>query len=152
MFSIEFITEPRTENGELSQRGRITLGAFSEQFISPLVFWTADDYRKQWIEAAQRIIDSAERSCFVTSMYESPSSGVIFLWPAYRLGEEVYFQHRLILPEHVKGIYDPLNPYAQIGERETKSEEGEQISEWQIDLSDIARFLHAAQRYMKGRP
>jgi hypothetical protein len=144
MFSIEFINEPRTENGELSQLGRITLGDFSEQFISPLVFWIADDYRRQWVEAAQRIINGAERSCFVTAMYESPLSGVIFLWPAYRLGEEVYFQHRLILPEHVKGILDPLNSYAQIGERETKSEEGEQISEWQIHLSDMARFLNAA--------
>ena len=144
MFSIEFINELRTENGELSQRGRITLGDFSEQFISPLVFWIADDYRRQWVEAAQRLIDGAERSCFVTAMYESPLSGVIFLWPAYRLGEEVYFQQRLILPKHVNGIFDPLNPYAQIGERETKSEEGEQISERQIHLSEIARFLHAA--------
>jgi hypothetical protein len=144
MFSLEFIAGPLTENGELSQRGRITLGNFSEHFISPLVFWNPADYERQWIEGAQRIVDGAERSCFVTAMHESPFSGVVFLWPAYRVGQDVYLQHRLILPEHLNGSFDPSDPYAQIDRRETLSADGEQLSEWQIDLSDVARFINAA--------
>jgi CdiI N-terminal domain len=144
MFSLKFIAGPLAENGELSQRGRITLGDFSERFISPLVFWTPADYERQWIEGAQRIVDGAESSCFVTAMRESPFSGVVFLWPAYRVGQNIYLQHRLILPEHVNASFDPSDPYAQIGRRETLSADGEQLSEWQIDLSDVARFVNAA--------
>jgi len=144
MFSLEFIAEPLIENGELSQLGRITLGEFSEQFLSPLVFWTVADYERQWTDGAHRILGGAERSCFVTAMRESPLSGVVLLWPAYRVGQNVYLQHRLILPEHVNGRFDPSNPYAQIDGRETLSVDGEPLSEWQIDLSDVARFVDAA--------
>jgi hypothetical protein len=144
MFAIEFIGNPQIEFGELAARGRITLGEFSEEFVAPLVFWMADDYRRQWREAAERISDGCERSCFVAAMRESPLDGAIFLWPAYRDGEAVYIQHKLVLPGLVEGGFDPSNPYAQVGERRTVSEEGELISEWQVAVGDVARFLHAA--------
>ena len=144
MFAIEFIGNPQIEFGELAARGRIALGDFAEEFVAPLVFWTVDDYRRQWDEAAERILDGSERSCFVAAMRESPLDGAIFLWPAYRDGEAVYIQHKLLLPELVKGGFDMLNLYAQVGERRTSSEEGQLISEWQVSVEDIARFLHAA--------
>ena len=119
------------------------MGEFSEEFIIPLVFWTVDDYRRQWREAAGRVLNGYERSCFVAAMRESPLDGAIFLWPAYSDGEAAYIQHRLLLPEFVKGSFDALNPYAQIGERRTMSEKGEPISECRVSVGDIARFLHA---------
>jgi len=124
MFSVEFIASPAIENGELCQRGRITLGDFSEQFISPIVFWKVADYERHWREAAQRLLGGTERSCFVTAMYASPADGVIFMWPAYRRGEDVFLQHRLLLPQHVIGDFDSSDPYAQVGAHETKSADG----------------------------
>ena len=143
MFNIEFIGGPQVEFGELAARGRITLGDFSEEFVSPLAFWAAGDYRRQWREAAERILGGCKRSCFVAAMRESPLDGVIFLWPAYRSGEAVYIQHKLLLPELVEGSFNPSNPYAQVDERQTLSDDGEPISEWQVSAGDIARFLHA---------
>ena len=143
MFAIEFIGNPQIEFDELAARGRITLGEFSEEFVAPLVFWAADDYRRQWREAAERILNGCEQSCFVAAMRESLLDGAIFLWPAYKEGEAVYIQHKLLLPELVKGRFDTLNPCAQVGERRSLSEEGEPISEWQVSVGDIARFLHA---------
>ena len=143
MFAIEFIGNNQIEFGEPARRGRITLGEFSEEFVAPLIFWTSDDYRRQWVEAAERIVNNLATSCFVAAMRESPLDGAIFLWPAYRLGEVVYIQHQLLLPEIVKGSFEPLNPYAQVDERQTKSEEGALISEWEISVNDIAHFLHA---------
>ena len=143
MFAIEFIGNPQIEFGELAARGRIGLGEFSEEFVAPLVFWTVDDYRRQWNEAAERILDGSGQSCFVAAMRESPLDGAIFLWLAYKDGEAVYIQHKLLLPELVKGDFDMLNLYAQVGERRTLSEEGEPISEWRVSVEDIARFLHA---------
>ena len=143
MFSLEFIADPSPENGELCQRGRIMLDDFSEEFLSPIVFWTAADYRRHWHEAAERLLNGAERSCFVTAMYASPADGVIFMWPAYRRGEDIFLQHRLLLAEHVVGDFDSLNPYAQVDAHETKSADGEVLSEWHVRLQDVARFVDA---------
>lgn len=141
MFRIEFIAELQSEEEELSRRGRITLDEFSEQFITPLIFWSADEYRRQWREAAERVVHGAGHSCFVTAMYKSPAEGVIFFWSAYREGEAVFFQQRLLCAEHVKGSFDPSNPYAQVGERETMSGEGNVVSEWQVPVKEVAKFL-----------
>ena len=143
MFNIEFIREPQIEFGELAARGRISLGDFSEEFVSPVVFWTVDDYRMQWCEAAERLLNGYEMSCFVAAMRESPLDGPLFLWPAYKEGEAVHFQYQLLLPELVTGSFDAMNPYAQVSERQTLSDDGEPISEWQVSIGDISRFLHA---------
>ena len=143
MFAIEFVGNPQIEFNEPAIRGRITLGDFSEEFIAPLVFWSVDDYRKQWREAAQRILDGHDRSCFVASMHESLSDGAVFLWTAYKLADNVFFQHKLLILETVKGNFEPSNLYAQVDERETETEEGQQISEWRMLVSDIARYQRA---------
>jgi hypothetical protein len=143
MFAIEFVGKPQIEFDEPTVRGRITLGNFSEEFIAPLVFWTVDDYRKQWREAAERLSDGHDRSCFVASMRESLSDGTVFLWTAYKLADNVFFQHKLLLPETVKGNFEPSNPYAQVDERQTETEEGQQISEWRVSISDVAWFQRA---------
>jgi len=145
MFLIEFITGQQVEFDELAQRGRITLGDFSEVFISPLTFWATEAYHHQWIEAAKRLVAGYGRACFVTAMRESLIDGPVFLWSAYRSGDTVYLQHRLLLGEMVKGTFDPLNLCEQVGERTTIAEDGEQISEWQVSISDIEYFLRQKQ-------
>ena len=144
MFAIEFIGNPRVEFGEPARRGRITLGDFSEEFVAPLVFWSAEDYRKQWVEAAERIMNGQPCSCFVAAMRESLRGGPVFLWPAYKDGEVVFVQHRFLSPETVTGGFEPSNPYAQVGERRTLSEDGEPISEWQVSVEDMAGYLRRA--------
>lgn len=141
MFAIEFIGEPSIEFNELSIRGRITLGEFSEEFATPLVFWTVDDYRKQWRCAAEQIVNGNARSYFATSMRESPSDGAMFLWTAYRLVDTVCFQHKLLILETVKGAFEPSNIHTQVDERQTESEDGYRISEWQITLEEVACWL-----------
>jgi hypothetical protein len=143
MFAIDFVSNPQIEFGELSSRGQITLGEFSEEFVAPLVFWTVGAYRKQWREAAKRILIGYEDSCFVTAMRRSLFDGAIFLWPAYREGEAVHIQQKLVLPGTVEGSFDPLNPYAQVTKRQTLSEDGKLISEWQVSVGDFARYLAA---------
>ncbi|KJH72403.1 hypothetical protein [Aliterella atlantica] len=141
MFAIEFVGQPCIEFNQPAIRGRITLGDFSEEFVAPLVFWTVDDYQKQWREAAERIVAGEARSCFAASIRESPDDGAIFIWTAYKLADTVHFQHKLLLPETVKGTFEPLNIYAQVDERQTKTEDGFQISEWQVTVKDVAYWL-----------
>ena len=144
MFAIEVISSPHVEFGEPVVRGRITLGEFEEEFVAPLVFWSAEDYRRQWREAAELILRGTGKTCFVVAMRASPADGAIFFWSAYKFGSAVYFQHQLLLPETVSGNFDPSNPFAQIGERQVRSETGERISEWQVSWEDILRFLPAS--------
>ena len=101
------------------------------------------DYRRHWHEAAQRLLTETKFSCFVTAMYASPADGVIFMWPAYRRGEDIFVQHRLLLPEHIVGDFDSLNPYAQVSAHETESADGAVLFEWQVQLHDVARFVDA---------
>ncbi|MDQ3748253.1 MAG: hypothetical protein M3367_04430 [Acidobacteriota bacterium] len=100
MFAIEFVGKPQIEFNEPAIRGRITLGDFSEEFVAPLVFWTLDDYRKQWRDAAERIVNGEARSCFAASMRESLDDGAIFLWTAYKLADTVYFQAQVFATEN----------------------------------------------------
>jgi hypothetical protein len=141
VFALDFIRKPKIEYGELVCAGRITLGDFSEEFISPLVFWKEDEYRKQWHQAAERIMGGYMQSCFITAMRKSPFDGAIFMWPAYNAGKTVYVQQKLVVPDTLKGTFNSLDPYAQITERQTLSEDGLSISEWNISIEDIARFL-----------
>jgi hypothetical protein len=143
MFAIEFVGKSQIEFNEPAIRGRITLGDFSEEFVSPLVFWTVDDYRKQWRDAAERIVNGEARSCFAATMRESPEDGAIFLWTAYRLADTVYFQHKLLLPETVTDTFEPSNIYTQVDKRQTETEDGYRISEWQVSVKEIACYLRA---------
>ena len=76
-------------------------------------------------------------------MHESLSDGAVFLWTAYKLADNVFFQHKLLILETVKGNFEPSNLYAQVDERETETEEGQKISEWRMLVSDIARYQRA---------
>ena len=145
-FSIRFISGPNNEFNEPSMRGLITLGEFSEEFVAPLAYWTAEDYRKQWAEAARRIVNGAAHSCFVTAMRASPANGAMFLWAAYRLDDTVYFQEKLLIEETAIETFDPLNLYAQVDEQHrTETDDGNQISEWRVSVSDIKNYLQKAK-------
>jgi hypothetical protein len=144
MFALEFINEPLIDYGEPAIRGRITLGDFWEEFTAPLVYWSQDDYRRQWSEAADSNVRGCERTCFVQAMRKSPGDGPIFLWTAYRSGDIVYVQQKLLVEQTLKAEFDPVDPYAQVDERMIISEVGWPISEWVISIADIALFLQRA--------
>ena len=144
MFGLEFISEPGSGFGEPAIRGRITLGEFSEEFIAPLVFWSPDDYRRQWAEAAERIVGGYDRTCFVQAMRESPRHGPMLLWAAYKSGDLVHVQQKLLLEQTLNAEFDPANLYEQVNERETVDEECRAISEWVISVTEIALFLRRA--------
>ncbi|MDQ3748252.1 MAG: hypothetical protein M3367_04425 [Acidobacteriota bacterium] len=48
-----------------------------------------------------------------------------------------------MLPKIVKGTFEPSNIYAQVDERQTKTEDDFQISEWRVSVSDVACWLRA---------
>ena len=136
MFDIAFSTdEPELQDeGWYGLWGRTTLGSHSERFLAPLGHWHRADYERQWIEAAQRLLETSDRTGFFTDAFR-------FWWTMWREGERVYV-HEELLGERLAGITDlSAVPYHLIEDRVTHTEVGEQVSEWELALSDLRAFV-----------
>jgi len=138
VFDIEFIAdEPEyLDEGEdawVALRGRTTLGDYQEEFVASLGNWSRADYQRQWIEAARRLLGGTDRTGFFTSAFQ-------FWWVMWREGDAVYVHEQLLVGDTL-GSFDPADPYHQIAERETVSDDGTEISEWRLEIADIEDFL-----------
>jgi CdiI N-terminal domain len=143
MFDLQYISEPSwsTERNELILRGRITLGDFSEAFESSLSYWSQADYELQWLAAAKRIERGETNSAFIVDMYDPNKVPFLIWWPIWRREKRIYIHNQLLLFKNLLVDFDTTNPYIHIGERRTKSEDGEIISEWQVVIEDIQCFI-----------
>jgi hypothetical protein len=62
-------------------------------------------------------------------------------------------QERLFLREQLNGSFDPEYPEVHAGPRQELSVEGVRISQWQIDVRDMAAFIERRQRStVPGQP
>ena len=142
MFDIAFLPdEPPYEDEEewSGLWGRIELGAeLRERFVAPIGWWTREDYERQWVEGARRLVEGARESAFVVE------AGRLW-WTAWREGETVVLQQRLLLVEEELApawTADAAHlPYALVGERCSQSEEGADVSEWRVPLVAMRSFL-----------
>jgi hypothetical protein len=140
VFNIELLGQPEGEGERLYSWGRITLGAFQEEFQAPLFDWAPGDYAAQWLEAARRLVEGAPVAVFLTHMMH-PAAAYHLGWPAWRQGERVYVQERLFLREHIEGVFDPEFPELHAGAHQEVSDEGVKISQWIVDLRDVNAFV-----------
>jgi hypothetical protein len=120
-------------------RGIITLGSFSEDFLASASLWTAATYERQWQSAVRDILGPAACSAFITS-FVHPDASINVLWPAWRVGDAVRVQNRLVLREHLSGVLDPGKLPALVGERPVATHPGHAISEWVVSAGDLASF------------
>ena len=125
-------------------RGAITLGDWTEEFLSPLGAWTPADYERAWVAAAERLMAGETRVGFLHH-FGHPEAGHHFCWQAWREGGRVYLQERLILTEHLNEPFRADYPDVHVGPREQVSIDGERISEWQVGLTDIEAYLRRRQ-------
>jgi len=124
--------------GAWGLRGRITLGDYAEEFVALLRTWSREDYERQWMEAARRLLEGADRTAFFTSAYE-------FRWTLWRVGERVYAQEHFLAVEGFPEPFDPDDLYTHIQDRRTRTDDGTAISEWTLDLAGIAAFVARAR-------
>jgi hypothetical protein len=143
MFDIRLTTNALDEPGAASALwGRIRIGSFTEDFIAYLCDWTPEHYRRQWLEAAQRLVNGESKSAFVTT-FVSPKNGRHFeWWPCYRVGEIVYLQNQLRFYEQVASPFAVDSLYAYVSDRKTASDDdGTPISEWEVPLGWLRDFI-----------
>jgi contact-dependent growth inhibition (CDI) system CdiI-like immunity protein len=139
VFNIQLDPAPVHMDGSAFYKGTIVLGEHRERFLAAAFLWSPARYEEQWQSAASALTHGAQRSAFITSfVHPDASSNVI--WPAWREGETIFLQNRLVLREQLAGVVDPDRVDALVGERRTINEDGEVLSEWQVPLADLVRF------------
>jgi CdiI N-terminal domain len=144
MFEIHVVFDrnhdPRAEVG----RGSIRIGEFEEVFEMVFEYWSLPRYMAQWREGVKRIIDGHSMSCLLTSVTNPVTANFIFWWPIYRVQETVVFQNQMLFLDLLNEPFDVNNPYQFVDPRETVSEDGLPISEWQTTVNELVAWLRAA--------
>jgi hypothetical protein len=146
VFDIRFLNAPpeQREEGGLGLWGEVTLGEYRERFLAPLGLWPRERYEQQWREAAERLLQGAERTAFFTVALQ-------FWWTMARSGQDVLVQEELITGERVEQLGSALDPdivpYELLRPISLETEDGERISTWRIAFTDVASF---AARHREG--
>jgi hypothetical protein len=139
-FLITFLPEdiPNLKAGEKASYGIIQIGKFEERFVASLNFWGKDDYYKQWKQAIKRLTDQkSQRSCLITSLTNPKTANFITWWPIYRVGNSVYFQNQILFMSKLDTPFNPDDPYKYVSPRKTITEDKVEISEWELQVSDL---------------
>ncbi|HEX6052951.1 MAG TPA: hypothetical protein VFZ21_26975 [Gemmatimonadaceae bacterium] len=97
-------------------------------------------YERQWLGAARRLVSGADRAMFLVS-YSGPQAAFHFAWPAWRDGDRVRIQNWLVLTEQLPAPFDPEQADLSVRERETVTEDGDPISEWEVRMADVRDFV-----------
>jgi hypothetical protein len=141
MFYIGFKTGPRVdEAGWRHAVGGLELGVESDSFAADLSAWTVSDYEAQWREGIARLAAGTESSALVTS-YAGPDAAFHFMWPMWRVRDRIAFQERLVPGDAITGPDVRTQFYRAVGERQSRSEDGEPVSEWIVPFGDVLAFL-----------
>ena len=129
--------------GDMVALGTISLGAFREDFHASLSYWDRGSYLAQWRDGLSRLVKGETRSAVVTSMYAPRFANFIVWWPMYLVGDRVHVQNQILFLAELGEPFAEADPYRFIADRETQNTDGERISEWPVNLSDIEAFLES---------
>lgn len=138
-FSFTFLNEQRVNKDGLT-KGQIRIGDFAELFEASLLYWSVEDYKKQWRQGLSRLLFEQKQSCLITSMYDPAVASFIIRWIFYPAGDTVYIQNHLLFLDQLDTAFSLEKLYDYIDPRETINEDGNRISEWSIATEAIRGF------------
>jgi len=124
--------------------GRLQVGEFQEDFEMDLSFWSPRDYERQWRQGLERLVEKEGASCLISSMSRPESANFVFLWLLYRDEDRVFVQQFVLILDECSEAFRPEDPYRHVPSREIVSEDGELVSEWKTEVSEVSRFLAEA--------
>jgi hypothetical protein len=105
----------------------MTLGSFREGIAASFALWSEQEYQRQWLEGARRLLDADSCSAFITDVTDPPTACVINWWPAWRVDDLIVLQNHLLCVGAKEGdeLHSPRaasfslqNPYAAIPARD----------------------------------
>jgi CdiI N-terminal domain len=130
---IDRIPKKFNDNKFLSIKGKIEIGDFWEYFYAPLVWWSAEDYERQWEEGLARL-KSYDTSCLIISIYNPKITQFVNWWLLYKIDGKVYIRNQMLMNEVYEKLVGNNNftketCYNFIFPRNAKRK----VSEWVID-------------------
>jgi hypothetical protein len=126
--------------------GRIQIGDYTETFMTCLVSWDRNLYRRHWILALRRLLEGGTKSALITSYVEPALADYLIWWPLYRAGTTVYVQNQMLFYNQLLKPFSSENPWESVPERRTLNDEGSRISEWTTDVSSVQECLGRLRR------
>ena len=139
-FSVKVLNEPVEEvYGEPCRWGQININGSSERFQMPLTVWDINQYKQQWNQAIQRIVNGADKDYLVIGLRDPWISDFISLFVLYRKGNEVFIQNQIILCEGNEEQIENMDLLDLVEERASHTEDGVEISEWKVSIGDLGR-------------
>jgi hypothetical protein len=120
-------------------RGCIRLGDFREEFLAALSVWTPADYTRHWKDTALALATTSPRGAFLTS-FAAPEASYHVIWPAWREGDRVFIQNRLLFAHQISGPLLPGNLPDLVGDPQRVDDDGNRVSEWAVSLEALAMF------------
>ncbi len=120
-------------------------GNFDEHFIAWLGFWTRENYENQWSEGLDRVLAGLS-SCLITNMNRPDCAREEYImraWLLYPAGESAVIHEKLFFADQLETGFCVTQPYQHVPNRQSLSDDGDEISEWRIEIAAIRRFLNA---------
>ncbi len=82
MFDISFTGAMINDEGVTQHLGVMTLGVVTEGIAASFSLWSDNEYQRQWLEGARRLLDSDSCSAFITDVADPLTTCAINWWPA----------------------------------------------------------------------
>lgn len=127
-------------DGILHSEATIQMGDHVEGFTVPIHVWKPVDYERQWLEGLRRAV-SGKKSCMIYKMYDLVENSIFPWWALYPKNDLVYIQDHLVFLKDIGPSFNLNDPYKNVRERETHSDDGEKVSEWVVAVDEIRAFL-----------
>lgn len=124
-------------------RAVITIGDFVES--CPLVGdWTPSRYQTRWIESLQSLVQGQSTVALPLGTRILGLNDAPLIWVLYRDSDDVFVQQVMLVPgsEWETG---PDGELISSPPRETVSDDGQPISEWQTDADAIREYLNSKE-------
>jgi len=145
MFSIEFTDEPLEypfDDASIpAAPGRLVLGKSTEEFLANLSLWSRTDYESHWTRELKRLFQGNLKATLVVSYDDPKAASNMEIWRAYRDGEWIHFQNRLLSYRSLPREFEISEIGRYMEERVTINAEGDKISEWNVAIRDVEMFL-----------
>jgi hypothetical protein len=129
-----------TEEHKVLSIGEIKIGNMLETFDMAMGYWTASEYKSQWIDGLKRVALGKD-SALITSLTDPTSANYIVWWTLYARGSEVLVHNQLLILDHLTQAFKVDHPYAHVPSYSNRNEDGEEISEWVTTVAEIGVFL-----------
>lgn len=136
-FSIKFLNQKIQGELGVLRVGEIIMNDYSETFQSSLSYWNEFDYINQWKNGIKYILGGHKKSCLITSMFDPKAANYIFLWLLYLEKNIVHIQNQVLFLNDLNESFNEERIYNYILEREIIDEDGNYISEWDVNVNDF---------------